>query len=67
MPLRRIFEEPTPEGLALAIAHSRTESEGPGEMFKMLAEVRELSDQETRSRLVSETQSDEEGAASRRS
>ena len=65
LPLRRVFEEPRLEGLALAIAHSLAEAEGSDEMLQILAEVRELSDQEARSRLASEAQSDEQEAASR--
>lgn len=55
LPLRRVFEQPTLEGVSLAIAEGLAEEEGPGSMIRMLAEVRGLSDEEARLRLAQET------------
>ena len=68
IPLRRVFDEPTLEGLATSIGQDlASRAEGEDEMLRMLAEVRGLSDEEARSRLVSEGRPDPEGAAPRAS
>jgi amino acid adenylation domain-containing protein len=55
LPIRRVFEQPTVEGLSLAIADALAQAEQPQSTLRMLAEIRGLSDEEARIRLARET------------
>ncbi|MEP6994757.1 MAG: amino acid adenylation domain-containing protein [Acidobacteriota bacterium] len=55
LPLRRVFEHPTVEGLSLVIADSLAQAEGKESTLRMLVNIRGLSDEEARVRLARET------------
>jgi acyl-CoA synthetase (AMP-forming)/AMP-acid ligase II/acyl carrier protein len=57
VPLRKIFETPTVEGLALAIAHAQAEQEDREKLEKMLADLDQLSDAEVQKLLQQEESS----------
>jgi acyl carrier protein len=52
LPLRRIFEAPTVEALALSVVQARVEKEGEDEAARLLAELEQLSDEEAKAVLA---------------
>jgi hypothetical protein len=53
LPLRRLFEAPTVEAMALAVAEAQANQLESDELSELLAEIESLSDDEARARIES--------------